>query len=786
MKKYIYPLAITAAIIAATSCSDNEVTTAIDQPIPDSQKEMISFSMSDAAASTRAGFPVSTNIAMRIQSNEKDGDGIRYTRTLATAAVDNNLNDNSFSTVSFAGEAYTRYWDDAFGRKALLSVYAVAVPNGSQDITNPISGEGAKKLESLLSEGDASKTWGSNANNTITWQVTTSNQTKDGGSTVAAPGSTIDKEDLAYSNNIKENGENGVYWYDFVNSGWVPSEDGTGASTHGNGQMVFRQPTDADPSAPGKFDKGHLVFKHALSRLTVILKKDATSFGSGEFKFKENSQITLYSMPVSGTLDIALGTWSTPTTGTISGMANTISTSTAEGTYMAQMLPGYIFTKEDNANVLDFTIDDNTYYVTKDMIFNALKANAGTGSGKNGLPTDVTSYTMEQGKNYSIGITVKKAAITNITATLVDWNEVKGSMDIDNSHIEITTQMFQDSEGSDKYEENHPLENHWLLRHTETATLTTSEPAADTYKDYSGSYGDATTALPGSSNKWTAKDWYFKDNLTAYHIRSINKLAYGENGVNVKTPDVTESEKDPVSYFEMVNGPQTGTDGKDYHWGAPMKSSANLKYDKDKGFETSLYQGILSTHSDINITEFHMMSNIDVILTTPAAPANNNNSVVLYDDSKETKGCTVEFIDVLTKATVDMGTGKVSATTPTTTPVKIDSPSTTYAASYYTTTSTKTKAFTYAFVPQSLSNGTAPDVKHVNVKITTPDGNTYFVKALDEVKVNGSENKITEWLPNHRYVYTFNLTKTGIANITATLVNWDEVIGGTVDIDLEK
>lgn len=789
MKKYIYPLAITVTLLSTTACSDDEVN-AVDQPVPDSQKEMISFSLSDGAASTRAGFTGSaTSIAMRIQSDEKGSSPLnsKYTRTLATAAVDETKTDVSFSSVSFAGDAYTRYWDDAFGRKAQLSVYAVAIPNGAATLTNPVSGDGAKTLENLLSKGDESNTWGANATNTIAWQVTSTNQTKDA-ATATTPSSTIDKEDLVYSNNIQANtslGKNGVYWYDFTNSAWKPNEDGTGDATHGDGQMLFRQPAGADVSAPGKFDKGHLVFNHALTRLSVTLKKDASFGATSAFAFIEETQITLYSMPVSGTFDIAAGTWNSgATTGDITGMAKTSTETTAAGTYMAQMLPGYTFTKDDNTNVMDFTIDNNTYYITKGMIYKALNDNAGTGTGKNGLDASATSYTMEQGKNYSIEINVQKAAITNVTATLVKWNDIEGSLDIDNSHITITTQLFEDASGAnpDKYDENHSLTNHYLLRHEQVATLTTTEPAADTYVDYSGKYGDATTAvqMTGSTTKWTAKDWYFNDNLTAYHIRSINDKAYGTSGANVTTPS---SGTDPDSYFSMSNGPQNSTD---YHWGAPMKSGATLEYSTSTGFSSSLYQGILSTKSDINITEFHMMSNIDVIITTPAVPAATNNSVVLYDNTKSNKGCIVEFVDVLTKATVDMGTGLVTASDRATAAVSLTKPDETSESSYYTTAKIKTKAFSYAFVPQSLTNGTGTDVKDVSVKITTPDGNTYYVQSLKSICVGTSTTPIDKWLPNHHYVYTFNLTKTGIENITATLVKWEDVVAGSTNIDLEK
>ena len=85
MKKYIFTTALATSLLI-TSCADNEV---VDNVIPDSQKEMISFSLSDGASQTRAGFTgANTHIVMRIQSDARTGSSsssTKYTRTTATA-----------------------------------------------------------------------------------------------------------------------------------------------------------------------------------------------------------------------------------------------------------------------------------------------------------------------------------------------------------------------------------------------------------------------------------------------------------------------------------------------------------------------------------------------------------------------------------------------------------------------------------------------------------------------------------------------------------------------------
>ena len=69
MKKYLFPVALATALIT-TGCSESDF---LDNMMPDSEKERISFSLSDAASS-RSGFCGGrTFMAMRIQSNKKTG-----------------------------------------------------------------------------------------------------------------------------------------------------------------------------------------------------------------------------------------------------------------------------------------------------------------------------------------------------------------------------------------------------------------------------------------------------------------------------------------------------------------------------------------------------------------------------------------------------------------------------------------------------------------------------------------------------------------------------------------
>lgn len=779
MKQFIYSLAVATTLLSIVSCDDNEI---IDTPIPDSQKEMISFSLSDGTSQTRAGFKGSTTfIAMRIQSDKRVDSGnptdVKYTRTTATANVEASGKD--FSTITFT-EDQKRYWDDAHGRYSLLSVYAVAIPNSATDI---------KTLENNLNRGDETNKWGTNSGNTIQWSVTTNAQTKDANAensgSVTNSSGTIDKEDLVYSNNIKHGGINGIYRYDFGATKYVPDE--SGGSDHKSGRMLFFQngqdisnPSVANSAvtdASGKFDKGHLVFNHALSRLTIELVEgegfDGTKTNENDFKFATESNITLHNMYTSGTLDIKDGTWGSTSTGEITKMAPTGTHYGANGTYVAQMLPGYEFTDGNATNVMSFIIDGNTYFITNDMVYDALVGKEDNQNSDYGYDDAISKFTMQQGKNYYFKITVDKKKIDNITATLVEWVDVTAKdINIDNSHV---TFSFKNPSGTTCNDIKF-----YRLKEDLGAIYTD-----DSYKDngkgyaFSGDYkSEGAATLSGSSPYST--NWYYDNNRTAYHFRTINPEASGT--LDNPTGD------NPKSYFKM-----TGANSMpDYHWGAPMNSDVNLAYDvdTDKGYSGIIHYGVTSTGSNITITELHMMSNIYIKLETTTG----SDAVNLTD-------ATVKLTHLSNEANVDMGTGYITPSSTIEDEVTMASPTT-----YWETSNTKTNAFKYAVIPQALvRNSGTSDSDYVGITITTSDNNQYYViRKLSEIIIsdikqggtsyndpdhqkdsNGNYQAIARWYPNHAYTYNIKLTKKGIEAITCTVADWVKVTGENIDIDLE-
>ncbi|MCI6105198.1 MAG: fimbrillin family protein [Bacteroidales bacterium] len=777
MKQYLFSAAL-ATTLLATSCSDNDMA----EPItPDGQKEMISFSMgmgddtpamAKRAARASYGFEKETRILMRIQSDDNvDANGNhRYTKTLATAgkrgANPSTGDDKQFSTVTPIGGAYNRYWDDAFGRNAHLSIFAVAIPNRNTDGIWKSDGTGQWNENALQGKADG---WDETSdNNQIQWTVA-STQTA----------TTLEDEDLVYSRNIRKGAgadEAGRYVWDFTKGDYVPNivQAITGTNVFKADRMRFTLSDNEDPTSPGKFDRGHLIFNHALSRLTITIKSGEGFIKSGEdfdannnFKLSDEG-VQALGMKTSGTLDVSTGLWADgATTGTITTNP-TVEGPTGSKTYASyktfmQMLPGYKFVKDDPTNVLKFTIDNNEYYITKGLIHQALRKN----HANNGLTDTDDPYTMEQGKNYVLTITVNKTKIESLTATLADWVDVEAAKEeLDNSYVKLS---LKDTEGK-ACEEDFDLYRLGVgdgnIHTSETGTT------ADAYKyEWFGNYKDKASLSKAAdyetSKNWTT-EWYFEDNKTFYHFRTVNK-----------DTEILGDEDDTKDYFAIHDGAVANTDP---HWGAPLNnkftgtaaSKYNIAEGDDEGYTDIIYQAIGSTKDAIAIQEFHMLSEIRVIVKTKSEA---EGGVKLKDGDVYT---TVTLYQFAQNGQVKMGNGFVTAQAPFT-----HSQALTQPTDFFKTNPTVTNAFTWRVVPQTLSRGDNKTDK-VAIKIQTPDNNLYYcIEDLSTITPQGSSNPINYWLPNHRYTYTFIISKKGIDQITCTVADWIDVKAADKDITLE-
>lgn len=718
MKKYIIPLSIVAATFAASCSSDenvNESNKIKDFPIELSLTGD-GINTNVTSTKTRSGFTGETSLVMRMKAEKWsygengdktiDNNSTKYTKASTTAAAEG---DKKYSTMAFAN----KYWDDAFGRYTYLSIFAVAVPNKSN-------------ISQLTLNGNDNWETESTPNNKITWTVTSGE--------TAQTSTTIDNEDLVYSRNIQDEAKSkglkqGVRRY---KDGNYPSFDGENFNVLTYGRMGFTLFDVNIKDGPGKFDLGNLHFTHALSRITLKIYIDRSKgFTDNDVNSIENAK--LINMNVKGDLDVAEGTYSNITTADVKMVKYSVgddetmqgSETKPDAKFMAQVLPDYEIKKSDaNTNMLQFNVGDNVYYVTQKSVWEAIHNNANVETG--------TNIKLAQNKNYVLNITVGKTEISNITATLANWDEINGSHSTNNSLYEFTFKTLNNTEGSACRDFN-------LYR------------IVDNVKDgnnWNSGYSKdkATLEETGSnSNVWKATNWYFNSNQSYYHFRSTSKSNAEENFIK------SEGEDNKKDYFEI----KAGTDNScNLHWGAPLKSDASLKYDISKGYEDNINTAIGSTDSKIDIIEFHMTSNVIVNLSTTTG-----------DDKVTLDGATVKILNSQQSGKVYMGNGLVEPTGTT---------------SDLTLQSGDNNTYSAFCIPQAL-DGT----DKVKLEITTTDKNVYTV-VLSDINVSGSDTeKIKRWLPNHKYTYSLKLSKTGINQLTCTLLNWEDVTGDNQDVTIE-
>lgn len=524
--------------------------------------------------------------------------------------------------------------------------------------------------------------------------------------------STIADENLVYSNNIQNSGS--------------------------DARLSFKE---NGSTGHGTFDKGELKFNHALTRITVKLQEGDgfSSFGTVVGVVKD--------APYTGKLNLSNGSWSS-----VASQDITMASTSEANTYQAQMLPGLQLQDGSTNNILEFTIDGNVYYVTSDMLFEKLNGVTSSSSSATALDSE---NKLKPGMNYAINVTVKKTGI-QVSAKVVAWDEVEITETLSNSYIHLS---FYDSNGTACDKDKIKL--YYCTQEISNPTSSSANP--DNLFDWSKPYTGPATLLDAGLNTYKAENWYFDSNMTFYHFRTTTEaLKASDNKV-----------------FEIKSGfSDSGTTALDPHWGAPIKFSNEANY-KPKynplstgtskpGFGEYIHSAIGSTADVIQITEFHMLSNVIIKLATP----NDDSRVNLTD-------ATVKLLSLYNQGTVDMGSGFITETG------NIDD----NHELLYQFAVDKLYYFS-PIVPQALKRS---DNKTVGIEITTIDGNVYkkedisglIAKTVSSNAANHTQNNaVDRWYPGTQYTYTFTLKKTGIETVTCTVTNWDEVTvdGGDITI----
>lgn len=782
MKKYLNYTLTALALMALVACSEEGSSTSSGTtPTPEGGKTLIAFSQEGSAmtirAMTRAGFDSNTKVVMRIKADGETASDVRYTQAVATASAQTSADDacntgyglsGTHSHLTYAA-GMSRYWDDAFGRDTKLTVYAVAVPNLNDDDVL------FSTILDQTSPTTAAPDWYTvtTENTKIDWQVSTT-QTA----------TTRTNEDLAYSNNIRsaETDNKGCYRQTWDGSAWAKSMQ--------LGRMIWQSKDPADASVTvGQFDKGHLVFKHALSWLTIVLNEGSgfddnsdTDFAWTNNNAAADQNITLKGFPTSGKLDLSNGEWPETASSNITKMHESSVTTTSgktKRTLEAYVLPGTVLDDNTN-NFIEFEIDNAKYYVSGEQIAEAVKSYYSA--------TPASPYasftTTEAGKHYVINLTVSKKGIENITAAILDWETVNSS-DVTPDNVYCTFNfedrntrlgsgdaakfnIYRAGKDAGAYIDDNTTPNYaW-----ETGYTTTSGTIEVANK--------ATKSWASTTTSWTT-DWYWPDNRTYYHFRAAG---LGDNATSTDN-DVTINKDDTNGdYFTITSGTLTGSNYRDYVWGAPFTHVDNaykIKYDNDgttgfalreNGTTKQISQAIGATNSQIKMLLFHMTSQITVNVSS----VTGDGSVTLIDGDNKTK---VEILNFLPDGKVLMGTGAVSATDGTRVTEGVGE------MAYLSESTATTVSFAYGIVPQSLIYDTTG---RIGLCITTPDGNKYYVRDLSTCTATVSSTNLVNpytaattnytidaWYPHYKYTYNITLSKAGVKNITAAVLNWEAV-----------
>ncbi len=796
--KYTLPV---IALCALASCSDDTTGDSSTPVDPNAGKELIALVGDNGYGMTRAdltptGFKSATKVVMRIKA-ENSSSAVRYSQAVAEAGANitaaESATATTFNHFGLVGQhsdltyasGQERYWDDAFGRDSKLTVYAVAVPDKSvadNKISSTILDQSSITGYSVVNS-TTNPNWYTitdTENTKVTWTLS-----------AAQSSSTMPVQDLAYSNNIRA-GES-VY-----NSRYHQTWDNTSSTwtmSMAKERMIWqsKNPDDATVTT-GKFDIGHLVFKHALTWITIKLKEGDgfDNSSNSDFKWTGNTtqNITLKGFSTKGDLDISTGSWTIDTNGdvNITTMDETAGTAAAQTTRTlhAYVLPGTTLDGV-NTNVVEFEIDNAKYYVSGDQIATAIQAVDGYSS----------FSALEAGKNYVINLTVAKKGIERITAAIVPWEIIESS----DAAAKNTYCTFDFEDRNDKYDGDEGSKFQ-IYRAEKTAD---GYIISNDYASHTNAYAWGTTyqAATGktwdsTNSEWEATNWFWKDNKTFYHFRAAGST---EGTI----PSITTTTND---YFTITSGAIFGSDYKDYTWGAPFYDKRNtdtndwdegyplLTYSTTKGFDGTgaeastpthqISKAIAATDDQIQMLMFHMTSQITVKVQTTS----DASAVTLEDGTNYTS---VEIINMLPTGTVQMGDGLVTAGG---------------TRANYTTITKGTKTdgivpFTYGIIPQELSYTESSTTKYIGLRITTPDNNQYLVNQLSacyatvttnnlanpyttEHSSNSGTYLIDRWYPNYQYVYTVTVSKKGIERITAAVVPWETVTGDLGTIDLEN
>ena len=733
----------------------------------DSPEPVTRAVITDGTGKTLNAFNVDTKIFMVMKSEYDTGnpdfEGARDTKynvARGDVLISENDNTNNRSIVKFDTKNQ-RYWDDAHARSSMLSVYAYAQKGQSTWLNCSFNGKEYK------TEADADQPYAWTTTEIVptilTWRASHLG-------TPAQDATSVQAQDLLFSNNLADNG------------------------TGKDKRLKFNFSTRKFPQV----GEANMIFYHAMSKITIKIiegegfkKPEATA---SDFKFTTSGgNIILKQFNHTGKFDIKQGEFIDIPSGGSSDIpsiylkSNTPSATDSNPHYVLEALAVPSIANNGASRIVDdrkslandvmveFSIDYNLYQVTHDDLYEALKDNVNaTKKSDNG-----NYIPLEAGKNYVFTFTVGKTRIKNITAQVVDWEDVDAE-NVTPSNARITLSVEDRSGSTSTGAVTSDMDIYRALDEAPSIT--------DTYEGYNwttkytvdgkAQWKNTTLAYDGTENRWST-DWFWESNKTYYHFRTLSPTT------QVVTPDAggdytaisSASCSNEAGYNQMA-------------WGAPfldVEDSYKFTYSTAKGFDGTdsghqIYKAIGPTKDQIKVLMFHMFSGVHFTIKTTSG----TEKVQLYDPTG-TKRTKVELVGYYKDGKVLLGTGLVNTDGTNSTEV---SPYSIQFARAADDTHYVDQEYFFSAIPQDLTN--------VILVITTPDNNQYKVAMKDVKSSSVSSNNIANpytqsggkyiidrWYPGFRYTYSFTLKKTGITDLQATIVDWEDVTAGDDDVKIE-
>ena len=571
------------------SASDNQDKTPIELSagvVGESPATQHAATRTTVTSGTGSAFSKTTSVYMVLKS-ENSADATAdalYTRTIGY------IEGNSSSTatnndIKFAS-GYNRYWEDSYSRNSQVSAYAACVPayylaasvsgtvDGTEDSTTPWTVGSSNKYNNEWSS--------SYGNTTLDWPLrgaSVSDQTDD----------FVNSQNLCFSNNV--------------------------SNLSADSRLTFSDETK-------KFGSGNLVFNHALTRVTFKIKKGDGFTTSDPFAFSnDNENIVIKAVNTKGTFDFKEGEFesSSVETGDIKQFAVTDNRSTDGATYAyelnALLVPGSDLSST-TAGQIYFTIDNNLYQLSKSTLMTALDGKTLSDNTTSALDAE---NKMRPGVHYVFTMTVGKKKVSNFTASVVEWETVTAEETTPTNARITMTLMDNNAKITGEAE---------FALYRSTVTSSTID---DSYENYSWTTGytpaknkaqlvehsEKTGVYAAQDAEKPNADWYWPDNKTFYHFRTVMPKATVVNEGDTNGNYISLAAGFNKKYID--SGTYT-----DVCWGAPFASTTSkLNYDYDvNGFDGKdaptphqLYKAIGPTAQTINMIMFHMMSDVTIKLT---------------------------------------------------------------------------------------------------------------------------------------------------------------------------